>query len=146
MSFLTRCFDVTRSPFSLLGAVRNATKRAGGTVHNHGGSPGKRLGVKKFSDQYVIPGNIIVRQRGTLFHPGQHVKMGRDHTLYATVPGFVRFYKEKYMRGERKYVGVVLERGDVLPRDEVSRGRSRYCGLVDRNSMQYETQSAQGSS
>jgi len=77
-----------------LGAVRNATKRAGGTVHNHGGSPGKRLGVKKFSgwlciimpeqlhyakqlpptDQYVIPGNIIVRQRGTLFHPGQHVR------------------------------------------------------------------------
>lgn len=70
--------------------MRNATKRAGGTVHNHGGSPGKRLGVKKFSgkllchnnwpvltaptDQYVIPGNIIVRQRGALFHPGQHVR------------------------------------------------------------------------
>ncbi|KAJ3509297.1 hypothetical protein NLJ89_g5294 [Agrocybe chaxingu] len=89
-------------------------------------------------DQYVIPGNIIVRQRGTLFHPGQHVKMGRDHTLYATVPGFVRFYKEKHMRGERKYVGVVLERGDVLPRNEASRGRSRYCGLVDRNSLEME--------
>ncbi|KAJ7063436.1 ribosomal L27 protein-domain-containing protein [Mycena amicta] len=132
MSFLTRCLNaVARSPFSALGAVRTATKRAGGTVHNHGGSPGKRLGVKKFSDQHVIPGNIIVRQRGTLFHPGPHVKMGRDHTLYAIAPGFVRFYKEKWMRGERRFVGLVLNRGDVLPRDELGRGRSRYCGLVN---------------
>ncbi|KIM48729.1 hypothetical protein M413DRAFT_84547 [Hebeloma cylindrosporum] len=139
MSFLTRSLvSVARSPFSLIGAVRNATKRAGGTVHNHGGSPGKRLGVKKFSDQYVIPGNIIVRQRGTLFHPGQHVKMGRDHTLYATVPGFVRFYKEKWMRGERRFVGVVLERGEVLPHDNASRGRSRFCGLVDRSSPDHK--------
>ncbi|KAJ2921737.1 hypothetical protein H1R20_g13092, partial [Candolleomyces eurysporus] len=137
MSFVTRIGLTAKSPFSLfgLGAVRTATKRAGGTVHNHGGSPGQRLGVKKFSDQYVIPGNIIVRQRGTLFHPGQHVKMGRDHTIYATVPGFVRFYKEKWMRGERRFVGVVLEKGDVLPRDEAARGTSRYCGLVDLNAL-----------
>ncbi|EPQ58284.1 hypothetical protein GLOTRDRAFT_110115 [Gloeophyllum trabeum ATCC 11539] len=114
-----------------LGSVRTATKRAGGTVRNGGGSPGKRLGVKKFSDQYVIPGNIIVRQRGTQFHPGQHVKMGRDHTIYATVPGYVRFYKEKWMRGERKFVGVVLERGERLPRDDTALGRSRYFGLVN---------------
>lgn len=66
--------------------------------------------------------------------------MGRDHTLYATVPGFVRFYKEKWMRGERRYVGVVLERGDVLPRDEASRGRSRFFGLVDRSSPDHQTQ------
>ncbi|KAJ7046971.1 ribosomal L27 protein-domain-containing protein [Mycena alexandri] len=157
MAFLTRCLDAAfRSPFSILGkfknfccvsprctsktvtgSVRTATKRAGGTVHNHGGSPGKRLGVKKFSDQYVIPGNIIVRQRGTLFHPGPHVKMGRDHTIYAVAPGVVRFYKEKWMRGERRFVGVVLERGEVLPRDEVARGRSRYCELVNlRNHVQ----------
>ncbi|KXN91503.1 54S ribosomal protein L2, mitochondrial [Leucoagaricus sp. SymC.cos] len=134
MSLLARVADAARSPFSLLGSIRTATKRAGGTVHNHGGSPGKRLGVKKFSDQQVIPGNIIVRQRGTLFHPGQHVKMGRDHTIYATAPGFVRFYKEKWMRGTRRFVGVVLERGEVLPRDEAGRGRSRYFGLVNLNS------------
>ncbi|TFK42292.1 ribosomal L27 protein-domain-containing protein [Crucibulum laeve] len=140
MSFLNRCVQAARSPFSLLGAVRTATKRAGGTVHNHGGSPGKRLGIKKFSDQYVIPGNIIVRQRGTLFHPGDHVKMGRDHTIYAVAPGVVRFYKEKWMRGERRYVGVVLERGEVLPRDEESRGRSRYCGLVNLNGEAPRTQ------
>ncbi|KAF5358162.1 hypothetical protein D9756_001339 [Leucocoprinus leucothites] len=133
MSFLTRVVHAARSPFSLLGSVRTATKRAGGTVHNHGGSPGKRLGIKKFSDQQVIPGNIIVRQRGTLFHPGQHVKIGRDHTIYATAPGFVRFYNEKWMRGTRRFVGVVLERGEVLPRNEADRGRSRHFGLVNLN-------------
>lgn len=57
--------------------------------------------------------------------------MGRDHTIYATVPGFVRFYKEKWLRGERRYVGVVLSRGEVLPRDDVALGRSRYCALVN---------------
>ncbi|KAI0306615.1 ribosomal L27 protein-domain-containing protein [Multifurca ochricompacta] len=131
-SFL-RTLDVVYSPFSVSGSVRTATKRAGGSVRNHGGSPGRRLGVKQFSDQYVIPGSIIVRQRGTQFHPGQHVKMGRDHTLYATVPGYVRFYKEKWMRGERKFVGIVLNRGEKLPRDEQALGRSRFFGLVNLN-------------
>lgn len=64
--------------FSVLGQVRTATKRAGGTVRNHGGSPGQRLGVKKFTDEAVIPGNIIVRQRGTQFHPGQHVSVSSN--------------------------------------------------------------------
>lgn len=57
--------------------------------------------------------------------------MGRDHTIYAVAPGFVRFYKERYMRGERKYVGVVLNRGETLPRNESELGRSRYFGLVN---------------
>lgn len=60
--------------------------------------------------------------------------MGRDHTIYAMAPGVVRFYKEKYMRGERRFVGVVLQRGEVLPREEAVRGRSRYFGLVNHNS------------
>ncbi|EPS93321.1 hypothetical protein FOMPIDRAFT_1026575 [Fomitopsis schrenkii] len=134
MSFF-RIAQAARSPFSPigLGSVRTATKRAGGTVSNHGGSPGKRLGVKKFSDEYVVPGNILVRQRGTQFHPGQHVGMGRDHTLFALVPGYVRFYKEARMRGERKYVGVVLKKGEKLPRDEATHGRSRYFGFVNLN-------------
>lgn len=138
MSFLSKFLGsatTARSPFSLsgVGSVRTATKRAGGTISNHGGSPGKRLGVKKFSDEFVVPGNIIVRQRGTVFHPSQNVGIGRDHTIYALVPGFVRFYKEKYMRGERKYVGVVLKRGEKLPRDLAANGRSRYFGLVNTN-------------
>ena len=61
--------------------------------------------------------------------------MGRDHTIYATIPGYVRFYKEKYMRGERKYVGVVLNRGEKLPRDEAVHGRSRHFGFVDLNAQ-----------
>ncbi|KAH9930735.1 ribosomal L27 protein-domain-containing protein [Fomitopsis serialis] len=133
-----------RNPFvpAGLGSVRTATKRAGGTVANHGGSPGKRLGVKKFSDEYVVPGNILVRQRGTQFHPGQHVGMGRDHTLFALVPGYVRFYKETRMRGDRKYVGIVLERGDKLPRDEAALGRSRHFGFVNLNASASEEQDA----
>lgn len=59
--------------------------------------------------------------------------MGRDHTIYAVAPGFVRFYKQKWLRGERRFVGLVLEKGETLPRDETARGRSRYCGLVQLN-------------
>lgn len=122
---------VKNSLFSVLGQVRTATKRAGGTIRNHGGSPGKRLGVKKFTDEPVIPGNIIIRQRGTQFHPGQHVKIGRDHTIYAISPGFVKFYTMPWRAGKvRRYVGVVLNRGEKLPRDEKALGRSRYFGLV----------------
>lgn len=62
--------------------------------------------------------------------------MGKDHTIYALVPGYVRFYKQKYMRGERKFVGVVLNRGEKLPRDESELGRSRYFGLVNVNTPQ----------
>lgn len=107
-------------------------------MKNHGHSAGRRLGVKKFSDQAVVPGNIIVRQRGTQFHPGQHVGMGRDHTLFALVPGFVRFYSKPYMNGERRYVGLVLNRGEKLPRDEASQGRSRYFGFINLNAAKNE--------
>lgn len=67
------------------------------------------------------------------------MKFGRDHTLYATVPGYVRFYKQKWMRGERKFVGVVLNRGEKLPRDEQALGRSRFFGLVNLNSPMMDT-------
>jgi len=101
------------------------------------------------SDEHVIPGNIIVRQRGTQFHPGQHVrvfdvlfyimselfvqvKIGRDHTIYATAPGFVRFYNLPWRGGKpRRFVGVVLNRGETLPRNETETGRSRWFGLVN---------------
>jgi large subunit ribosomal protein L27 len=61
------------------------------------------------------------------------VGIGRDHTIYALTPGFVRFYKQKRLRGERKFVGVVLHHGEKLPRDEAALGRDRYCGLVNHN-------------
>ena len=68
------------------------------------------------------------------------MKIGRDHTIYAVAPGYVRFYKEKWMRGERKFVGVVLNRGETLPRDDTTLGRSRYFGLIDLNKSASEPQ------
>lgn len=62
--------------------------------------------------------------------------MGRDHTIHALVPGFVRFYKvKKGLKKERRYVGIVTERGEKLPREEETRGRSRYFGAVDLNAI-----------
>ena len=72
-----------------------ATKKAGGSSRNGRDSAGRRLGVKKFGGESVLSGNIIVRQRGTKFHPGINVGIGKDHTLFATSPGKVNFKKTK---------------------------------------------------
>jgi len=69
-----------------------AHKKAGGSSRNGRDSKGRRLGLKKFGGQSVLAGNILVRQRGTKFHPGANVGMGRDHTLFATVDGAVSFH------------------------------------------------------
>ena len=68
-----------------------AHKKAGGSSRNGRDSAGRRLGVKKFGSQAVVAGNIIVRQRGTKFHPGTNVGVGKDHTLFALVDGHVSF-------------------------------------------------------
>lgn len=72
-----------------------AHKKGQGTSKNGRDSAAQRLGVKKFGGQRVIAGNIIVRQRGTRFHPGTNVGMGRDHTLFALTDGVVKFDKER---------------------------------------------------
>ena len=72
-----------------------AHKKAGGSSRNGRDSAGRRLGVKKFGGEIVISGNIIVRQRGTKFHPGSNVGLGRDHTLFATSEGKVTFKKTR---------------------------------------------------
>ena len=69
-----------------------AHKKAGGSSRNGRDTIGRRLGVKKYGDEIVIPGNIIIRQRGTKYHPGDGVGMGRDHTLFALVGGRVKFH------------------------------------------------------
>jgi large subunit ribosomal protein L27 len=69
-----------------------AHKKAGGSSRNGRDSAGQRLGVKRFGGQSVLAGSILVRQRGTKFHPGDNVGLGRDHTLFATVGGRVRFH------------------------------------------------------
>jgi large subunit ribosomal protein L27 len=80
-----------------------AHKKAGGSSRNGRDSQSKRLGVKKFGGQEVVGGNIIVRQRGTKFYPGTNVGIGKDHTLFATSDGRVRFHDGKL---GRKYVSV----------------------------------------
>ncbi len=70
-----------------------AHKKAGGSSRNGRDSAGRRLGVKKYGGEAVIPGNIIVRQRGTKMWPGEGVGMGKDHTIFAKVEGNVTFHK-----------------------------------------------------
>lgn len=81
-----------------------AHKKAGGSTNNGRDSIGRRLGVKKFGGENVIPGNIIVRQRGTKWYPGDNVGMGKDHTLFALIEGNVKFSKGK---GDRAFVSVI---------------------------------------
>ena len=80
-----------------------AHKKAGGSSRNGRDSAGRRLGVKKFGGQKVIPGNIIVRQRGTKFYPGEGVGIGKDHTLFALVEGRVVFLRKAL---QRTYVAI----------------------------------------
>jgi large subunit ribosomal protein L27 len=82
-----------------------AHKKAGGSSNNGRDSAGRRLGVKKSGGQAVIPGNIIIRQRGTKYYPGANVGMGKDHTLFALTEGRVSFQRK---RNERMYVSVDL--------------------------------------
>lgn len=84
-----------------------ATKKAGGSTRNGRDSNPKYLGVKRYGGQHVLAGEILVRQRGTRFHPGPNVGCGRDHTLYAVVSGIVKFLVKG--RQNRKYVTIVTE-------------------------------------
>lgn len=81
-----------------------AHKKAGGSSRNGRDSAGRRLGVKKFGGEAVIPGNIIIRQRGTQYHPGAGVGIGKDHTLFALIEGQVKFYRKA---NDRNFVSVV---------------------------------------
>lgn len=81
-----------------------AHKKAGGSSRNGRDSAGRRLGVKKFGGEHVIPGNIIIRQRGTKWYPGDNVGIGKDHTIFAVVEGNVSFSEKK---GGRTVVSVL---------------------------------------
>ena len=82
-----------------------ATKKAGGSSRNGRDSAGRRLGVKRFAGQLVLPGNIIVRQRGTKIHPGNYVGIGKDHTIFAKSNGKVSFKKTR----SRTFISVITE-------------------------------------
>ncbi|KAI0890870.1 ribosomal L27 protein-domain-containing protein [Annulohypoxylon nitens] len=75
----------------------------------------KKLGAKKTGDTYVIPGNIIYKQRGTVWFPGENCGMGRDHTIFALATGYVKYYRDPAKHPKRQYIGVVFNKSDTLP-------------------------------
>jgi large subunit ribosomal protein L27 len=81
-----------------------AHKKGGGSSRNGRDSKSKRLGVKRYGGEVVVSGNIIIRQRGTQFHPGLNVGIGKDHTIFATAEGVVNFDTK---RDGRKYINVI---------------------------------------
>jgi large subunit ribosomal protein L27 len=82
-----------------------AHKKAGGSSRNGRDSAGRRLGIKKFGGEVVIPGNIIARQRGTKWHPGENVGIGKDHTIFAKISGVVKFIRGG--KNNRVFINVV---------------------------------------
>ena len=83
-----------------------AHKKGGGSTRNNRDSQSKRLGVKRYDGELVLPGTIILRQRGTRIHPGRNVGLGRDYTIYSLVKGKVKF--APYAKGRRKQVSVLV--------------------------------------
>ncbi|KAJ1618822.1 ribosomal L27 protein-domain-containing protein [Pavlovales sp. CCMP2436] len=106
LALLARGASALRASASdgLIGASRTATKMSGGTTKNGRDSNPKYLGLKKHGGEACLAGNIIIRQRGTKVHPGVHVGMGRDHTLFALKPGYVCFSTDAFR--DRKYVNI----------------------------------------
>ncbi|OCK81003.1 hypothetical protein K432DRAFT_351940 [Lepidopterella palustris CBS 459.81] len=95
--------------------VRNASHQSQGRANGAKDGPGKRLGAKKTGEEYVIPGNIIFKQRGTVWFPGENCAMGRDHTIYATESGYVKYYRDPVKHPKRQYIGVAFKRHESLP-------------------------------
>ncbi|KAJ5775539.1 uncharacterized protein N7511_000550 [Penicillium nucicola] len=103
----------TLLPFS---QVRYASHASQGTANRHSRDPaGKRLGAKRSGGEYVVPGCIIFRQRGSLWFPGENCAMGRDHTIYATQAGYVQYYLDPLKHSERRFIGVVFNKDEKLP-------------------------------
>ncbi|PIN19407.1 Mitochondrial ribosomal protein MRP7 (L2) [Handroanthus impetiginosus] len=103
-------------PFKSPLKIESAHKKGAGSTKNGRDSPGQRLGVKIFGDQVAKPGSIIIRQRGTKFHPGKNVGIGRDHTLFSLIDGLVKFEK---FGPDRKKVS-------VYPREEQPENPNSY--------------------
>lgn len=99
-------------------AIRHASHAAQGRANGPTDSAGRRLGAKKSHTEHVVAGNIIFKQRGTKWHPGENVGMGKDHTIYALTEGYVRYYRNPLLHPKRRYIGVALAKEgkeSVLP-------------------------------
>ncbi|KAI3891408.1 hypothetical protein MKW92_047147 [Papaver armeniacum] len=119
---------------------RWATKKAAGSSKNGRDSNPKNLGVKKFGGERVIPGNIIVRQRGTRFHPGNYVGIGKDHTLFALKEGNVKF--ERHKLSGRKWVHVEPKDGHVLHPVYTNNPKEGHIIYADKTPVVLETAKA----
>ena len=93
-----------------------AHKKAGGSSRNGRDSAGQRLGVKKFGGESVVSGNIIIRQRGTTYHPGTGVGIGRDYTIFAVIDGQVKFSKKKDNKNVVSVVVAAAEAAKAAPK------------------------------
>ena len=109
--------------------VRHASHASQGNANRAARGAGKRLGAKKGASEPVVPGNIIFRQRGSLWHPGENCVMGRDHTISALQKGFVRYYRDPARHPSRKFIGVVFQQNETLPRP-INAPRRRRLGMV----------------
>ncbi|SCU98893.1 LADA_0H15984g1_1 [Lachancea dasiensis] len=105
---IEKCFSIVYTQ------VRTATKKAAGSRTSMKDSAGRRLGPKKYEGQLVKPGEILMRQRGTKFFPGENVGIGKDHSIFAVEPGFVRYYLDPF-HPKRKFIGVALAEHLRLP-------------------------------
>ncbi|KAJ5104723.1 54S ribosomal protein L27 [Penicillium alfredii] len=115
-SALTKTTPSFSRPLFPFSQVRHASHAAQGTANKHSRDPaGKRLGAKRTGGEYVVPGCIIFRQRGSKWFPGENCAMGRDHTIYATQPGYVRYYLDPLQHPDRRYIGIVFEKDGKLP-------------------------------
>ncbi|KAL5606628.1 hypothetical protein BROUX41_003026 [Berkeleyomyces rouxiae] len=109
---------------------RNATVKAQGAYkHRPKRTHPKKMGAKRTGDQFVVPGNIIYKQYGTLWWPGENTNMGRDHTIHAAVSGYVKYYRDPTRHPDRKYIGVVFNKEDTLPYPTHAE-RKRRLGMV----------------
>lgn len=122
--------------------VRNATKRAAGSRTSMKDSAGRRLGPKKYEGQDITSGEIIMRQRGTKFYPGENVGIGKDHTIFALEPGVVRYYLDPF-HPKRKFIGVALSRDLKLPSPHFEPTFRRFgrCELTNKRASSKEESS-----
>lgn len=128
--------------FDCFNQIRFSTKRVTGSTKNKRNSAGRRLGTKKNEAQFVKPNEIIIRQRGTKIHPGENTGIGKDHTIYALEPGYVRFYYNPF-HPKRKYVGLSLKKNTMLPTPhfEPRLRRFGYDVIIDKNEALKEEES-----
>lgn len=143
--FNVSCGNYANTLLNILG-VRHASKKAAGSSKNSSDSGGKRLGLKHFGSAFVKPGSILIRQRGTRFHPGANVILGRDHTISAKVAGYVKFtYMRRPFRRKnrvRKFVNIVpdgSDGADVIQWNQDNEKKYLLTLMIKKKKLHYKT-------